>query len=80
MQPNFLIVKTDGNIFFALLKTVWAVRYACFMLSFRSGNLIAPSKNKVIFYRVIHEKRSMCWKVIVSVIVRKKFILACLKF
>jgi hypothetical protein len=80
MQRNFLIVKTDGNIFIVLLKTVWAVRYAGFMLSFRAGDLIAHSKTKVVFYRVIHEKASMCWKVIVSVIVRKKIILTCLKF
>jgi hypothetical protein len=79
VQPNLLIVKTDGNIFSAFLKTVWTVGYACFMLSFCAGDLIAYSKTKVALYRMFHEKRSMCWEVI-SVIVRKKIVLTCIKF
>jgi hypothetical protein len=80
VQPNFLIVKTDGKIFSALLNTVWAVRYACFILSFRAGDLIAHRKTKVVLYRMFHEKSSMCWEVIVSVILGKIFILICIKF
>ena len=72
MQANLLIVKTDWNIFSAFLKRVWAVGYACFMLSFRAGDLIVYSKTKVVLYRMFHEKTSMCWEVISSAIVRIK--------
>jgi len=80
VQPNSVIVKRDGNIFSVLLKTDWNVRYACFLLVFRAGDLVAHSKTKVVLYRMFLDERSMCWKVTVSVIVRKKFILTRIKF
>jgi hypothetical protein len=72
VQSNLLIENTDGKIFIALRNTVWTVRYACFILSFRVGDLIAHCKTKVVLYRLFHEKRPLCLDVIISIIVGTK--------
>jgi hypothetical protein len=68
------------NIFSALLKTVWDVRYACFMFSFRVGDFIARSKTKVVLYRLFHEKKVGVLGDDINSRCEKKFILTYIKF
>ena len=61
---TFLLKKGSSSA----VQIFWSPLYPFGMLSF------IYLKKKVPVYRVIREERSIFWKVIVSVMVRKKFI------